>query len=295
VLTLDNWRARVRLGGFCLIALALGLSTFVILPLISFEEPLSRRAWHRWWIIVTGRAFQPKFIENTAKYDFPARDFAAVHLQLGWTGLVLAAAGLGAALWRRPLFGLALALAAGGNLWFFWNYQVHDIEVFFLPAVAIAVVLAGYAVEVVAEQLERRFDGAARWATPTLAAALSLWPLVPLPATYAAVDMSRVTEARAYARLLIDELPRDALFIKYNHPDEWKYYAVLLYVQQGLDQRHDVHVQTRPNLDRLDEELAAGRPVYAFADVRRVRKRVAVEAEGEFVRVVRTTHTLPRK
>lgn len=290
-----EWRRRLKLVAWCLLGLAVGLSVFAILPLIEFHDVFSRRSWIRWGHLITGKVFQVKFADATSKVDFWARNYEAiVTMQLRAPGLALGLAGLVAALLRRPLFGLALGLAAAGNLWFFWNYRVHDIEVFFLPAVAIACVLAGYACERGAQLIEARLESRA-WITPALAALFALWPLAPLRRTYAEVDMSEAVEARAYAERVIHELPPNALFIKYNHPEEWKSYAVLLYVQEALGERRDVRVDTYPDLERLDETLAEGRPVFAFANVRRVRKRVDLREQGGWVEVVRTNYQLRRR
>ena len=296
VFTPAQWRRRLRLAGWCALGLAVGLSVYVIFPLVEFEQPFRRLTWLRWWALISAKVFQPKFVEATAKLDFPARNLGAMLMHLGWVGLGLGGLGALAALWRKPLLALALVLAALGNLWFVWNYQVHDIEVFFLPAAAITFVFAGFAVETAAELLETRFGPRARIGLSlALAGLLALWPLVSLRETWPEVDASDKTEARTYAERLIGELPPDALFVLYNHPEEWKHAAVLFYVQQALGERRDVRVITRPNLDELDELLAAGTPVFAFRNVRRVRKRVALRQEGGFVRVLRTTHELPRR
>lgn len=286
-----QWRARLRLAAWCVFGLAIGLSVFVVFPLLSFDDPLSRRAWLGWGRLITGRVFANKFVDGGD--GLALRNFELLRTQLGWPGLLLAALGLVGGLWRRPLAGLALALAAGGNAWMFWNYQVHDIEVFWIPAAAIGFVLGGLALELLAEPLERRASRSIVTLVLTLGAAA--WPLSHLRQTFSEVDASEATQARAYADLLIDALPQDALFVTYNHPQEWKYYGVLQYVQQGLGQRKDVRVKVRPNLDALDDKLAAGLPVFAFSDVARVRKRVDVERDGELFVVLRTNHKQPRK
>jgi hypothetical protein len=296
VFTLQGWRTRLKIVAWCVAGLAVGLSVFAILPLIEFNDIFSRRSWIRWGHLITGKVFQVKFADANSKVDFLTRNYEAIAMQLRGPGLVLGLAGLLAALVRRPLCGLALGLAVAGNVWFFWNYRVHDIEVFFLPAVAIAFVLGGYACESAACLIEARLDQARRAVvTPVLATVLALWPLTFVRETYATVDMSEATEARAYAQRVIHELPQGALFVKYNHPEEWKYYAVLLYVQKGLGERGDVRVVTLPNLDELDDKLAAGTPVFAFTNVGRVRQRVDVREEDGWVRVIRTNYKRRRK
>lgn len=297
VFTLQQWRRRSRLALYCLLGLVVGLSAYWIFPLIEFDNILSRGEWRRWGSLISGKVFRPKFVEATAETKFGARNLEVMRMQLGWPGLGLGLAGLLAALVRRPLLGLGLGLGAAGNAWLFWNYRVHDIEVFFLPAAALGFVFAGYAVERAAAWLEARRDSAdsAGHIGLIFAGLLALWPLSTLPQTYAKVDASEATEARDYAQMLVRELPPDALFVLYNHPEEWKHYAVLLYTRRALGELQDVRVVTRPDLDKLDEKLAAGVQVFAFRDVKRVRKRVDLERDGELLRVVRTNHKLRRK
>ena len=284
VFTLTDARRRLKIAAWCLLGLAIGLSVYVVFPLLTFEDVLSRSAWRGWGQLITGRVFQNKFVEDTAKTNFGQRNLDIMILQLGWPYLIAAALGLVAAARRWPLCAAALALAAGGNVWTFWNYKVHDAEVFFLPAAAIGFVLVGVAIETAATWIEARLERRGL-VTLALALAAAIAPAARVPETYADVDMSDATAARDYAEMLIRELPPDALFVTYNHPEEWRYHGVLQYVKQALGQRPDVRVKTRPKLDELAEQLDAGADVFVFCDVGRVRRRVEFEPDGPLLRV----------
>src|SRR5690606_8650115 len=70
VFTLADARRRLKLAAWCLLGLAIGLSVYVVFPLLTFEDVLSRSAWRGWGQLITGRVFQNKFVEASAKTNF---------------------------------------------------------------------------------------------------------------------------------------------------------------------------------------------------------------------------------
>ncbi|MBK6847848.1 MAG: DUF2723 domain-containing protein [Proteobacteria bacterium] len=279
----------------CLLATALGSTIFLYLrwraamqPLINFEDPSS--SWERFWWFVTGGNYKHWFLEHYALGQRALRVLAVFYDQLLVVGTLLALVGL-IALWRgRALIGLALTLMIAGNVYFFFDYRVHDVEVFFLPAIAVLCCLVGVGVESALAALERLTEGSPRARVVRRGAALvlALFPASVAAASYGKVDLHDYTAARDYGERMARELPPGAVIVNYTTPPEWKNDAVFaLYYQRVLGRRPDIAVRTRMERRDVIELLARGTPVFLYYPVPRLVREFEVERAGPAYRVVR--------
>ncbi len=261
----DQLRRRLLVAAACLGAAAAAAAlVFAWLPLrasmhpaLNFGDPETwqRLVWH-----VTGGNYKHWF-------DVPTTGGRALRIatslgeQLGWVGIALAAAGAVLGLRRRPLACAALVAMAAGNLYFFFDYKVHDVEVFFLPTTAALCLLAGFGVQEIADALR---PGLSRG----VAVALGALPLAMAVGSFAQNDLSDYTAARDYGEALTRELPAGAVIANFTTPPEWQRNAVFHdYFQIVRGARPDVTVLTRPPAQRLGQLVASGRPVYLYYPV----------------------------
>ena len=165
----------------------------------------------------------------------------ALQLQIG---CVLAGLGL-LALWRadRILCG-SIVLAIAGNIAFFLQYEVHDLENFFLPSLALLCILAGRGLTWVQGEVSRRLPE-----QPSLPKAewlLMLLPLLQL-GSWSEFDRSDDDSPERYLESLDESLPLSAVLIRTTLPREWQYDTLFtVWHQQAMGQRDDVRVLTRP-------------------------------------------------
>lgn len=286
--------ARVRLALVALAAVLAGSLIFLYLPLRARMDPALNigdpSTWEQFRWHVTGGNYAGWFggIDRVQRAALIARLF---HDQLLVVGIALAAAGAWAWARSHTVLLAALVAMAAGNLYSFFDYRVHDIEVFFLPSIAIACWLVGLGAD-------RAQAGVARWAgdgrRPQLArlagVALALFPAFLIAANFRAVDMSGYRDAQAFGEELIRSLPQGAVIINFTSPPEWKADAVFgCYYQKARGARPDVRVITpAPSPGVVIELLGRGVPVYLYHPVSLMVERFEVVPDGRLYRVIRS-------
>ncbi|MEM9454031.1 MAG: DUF2723 domain-containing protein [Myxococcota bacterium] len=272
-----GWKSRLRALGGSIVATAAGLLVFLYIPLRQFKN-WDEREWG--WFVegVTGGRFKIRFMDE---YDLGGQLgllYGAFVDNLTVVGLVLAPLGL-VALGRRDLrLAVALMLAIGGNVWFFFNYYVHDIEVFYLPGIALTVVLLGVAFDVLGQWLVRR-------RVPQMITVLAMFvlPTVMVLRNREHCDLSEQTEAQQYARSVIRQVPLRAEIVLYEHPLEWKHSAVVQYVRDGLKMRRDIVLRRWPAPAAVEARVAAGAALYTLLPLKRIGNRPALKQVREGV------------
>lgn len=266
-----GWPARLRALGGSIVATALGLLVFAYVPLRA-SAPGGPIDWDLAQRTISGGKFKVLFMRD---YDVLAQLGLLYHAfadNLSTVGIALALVGLVVAWRHRPRLALALGLAGLGNVWFFFNYYVHDLEVFFLPAIAIAAVLMGVGLDAVAQWVVVR-----RVPRGLVMAGLFALPVVQAARHYAECDLSEATEAREYAQRLLLEVPHGAKIVVYDQPFEWKLSAVLVYVQRGLGRREDIEWVRRPALATVEARVGRGEALYVLVPLRRIAERPGLE------------------
>lgn len=257
----SGWKTRLTRATSAGVCAAAGLLIFGYVPLVKFER-WDALEWGTFRKNSVGGAFRRKFL---AEYDLGERIDLVVQIfetNLLAIGVTLALLGLALAIWKRPRLGIGYALALGGNAYWFFNYNVPDLDVFFLPAIALCCLFAGFAADFVARSL------AERW--PPMAGAA--WAFLGIPVLlglrhYEEVDLSGETSAAEYAESMCRALPKEANIMLYSSPDEWRYYAVFMYVQEAMGQCQDVEVWPRPKLSKVMAAVKRGEEVFAFHPV----------------------------
>lgn len=278
---IERLRSRLSLALLSALAAASGLLVFLYIPLRKFEK------WdaHEWTVFrknATGGSFKRKFLKD---YDFDKRFDLVWEIwvdNLLTVGVALALLGLVVLIARRPKTGTGVLLAAGGNLWWFFNYRVPDLDVFFLPAIAIGCVGVGLAADALAQPLRRvhpRLEHA-RWLLLAL-------PLSLVSKNYDTVDLSKTTEASEYGNAACDAVTGNARVINYSSPTEWRYYSVFIYMQATALRCADATVWKKPRSAAVDRALRRGETIYTFRPVGSLRGRFKLTEAGPLWRVER--------
>ena len=283
-------RARRSLasGGMAL----LGSLVFLYLPLRARQNPSlnfgNPSNFERFKWVVTGGTYKGWFRHDL---DWGARSIAIAESfreQLLLVGVALAVAGLFWLWKRRPLESVALILMGAGNIGFFFRYQVHDLEVFFLPTTLLLCCFVGAG----AQSL---IDMVARVVTASRARAMQTFTKVALVAfvgalslgNYRAVDMSGFRDTEKFIAAMVSTLPENAVILNFTTPPEWKLDAVFgMYVQKVRGLRTDVDVVIPAKPDVVRAALESGRAIFAYAPVARLARDFELAPDGPIFRVL---------
>jgi hypothetical protein len=278
--------ARAKLAAWCAAAAFAGSLIFLYLPLrarmdppLNFGDPSTWKQlkWH-----ITGGNYKNWFGVDTAER---AADLAQLFYdQLLLAGLALAAIGAVSIGRRSGVVAVALLAMVLGNVTYFFDYRVHDFEVFFIPTLVVLCWLVGLGADEIVSQLRARRPALA----PVLAAILALLPAGLIPANYSAVDLSDFDAAERYAETLVETLPEGAVIINFTTPPEWKVDAVFgFYYQLVLRKRLDVRVTKQaPHPRVIVDLLRDGTPVYLYHPVDSALRLFEVVPEGPLFRIV---------
>jgi hypothetical protein len=280
---------RLAVGAGALGCAGLGACVFLYLPLRASMRPelmaVDASTWDGFWWLVRGGSYGGWFLRE---YDFLGRAALVggiLYDQLLVAGIALAVAGVARGLSRTPLFALALLAAAAGNLWFFFDYDVHDLDVFFLPAVLVFSLFTGMGAQALFE-LVSRSARAARLGPVVRVLACAL-PLSLIAANYRANDRSADTSAREFGEQVSRELPAGSVIVHLTTPPEWRKDAVFAkYFQPVLGRRPDVRILASPDPREVAALVRAGTPVYAYEPEPRIARAFVLRAEGEMYRLL---------
>ncbi len=281
--------ARARLALACLASAALGACVFLWLPVraamdpsMNFGDPSS---WERFWWVVTGGNYKTWFATPSDTGERALLLLSLPARALTSAGALLTIVGLVSLFTRAPLLASALALGALGNVWFFFDYRVHDVEVFFIPAIAIATCLLGVGLQALYELVRGHQH-------PHLARALSMLafglPGILVLRNASWVDRSEYTEARDYGQTMCDHLPANAKLLHFTTPSEWRMHSVFgEYFQKVIGCRPDVEVITMPTaLDTL-ARMRANETLFLYEPVAEVVELFDIVPDGPAFRILR--------
>ena len=282
-------RAKLVLG--CTAAVFAGSLVFLYLPLRArMNPPLNigdPSDFEQWTWHLTGGTYKALFVGGDlgVRVEFIASQlFAQFHV----VGAVLLALGAIACARKSGILIAALLAMVAGNLYFFSDYRVHDLMVFFLPSVAVGSWLVGLGTDAVVAGVAKWLGPGNRYGRYAVGVLLALYPLFLVVWNYASVDLSGYRDAELYGETLVEELPEGAVIVNYTTPPEWQVDAVFgFYYQMVRGARPDVRVTVASGDPReLLDLVRKGVPVYLYYPVPFVLPFLEVVPEGAVYRVV---------
>jgi tetratricopeptide (TPR) repeat protein len=233
-------KERLYLGSRLALFFSLGLSVYLLLPLRAVQRPplnwgyatdLERFLWH-----VSGKQYRSWIFSGFESASRQLSYFVQnLHNEIHWLGLALALIGV-AALWvrnREMLYFWGIAFV--GCLLYSINYDIHDIDSYFLLAYVSLGVFVSFGIFWLVDLGAKR-----RWLwLPALAL-----PFVQLAQNFSSVDESDNTLVRDYTLNILENLDSNAVVLSY----QWDYFvSPALYFQTMRNIRRDVVV--------IDKEL----------------------------------------
>lgn len=258
-------------------------------------------SWAGFWDHVLARGFNAFFADNELAIQRSFADWVAlVQGQIGWTGILLAVIGSGQVFIRnigpkndvapheeQRAAWLLVLITLIANLIFVLKYRVGDIEVFLLPVLLCAAILAGGGIALIA-RIGARVD---RRASVWIARAALL--LLLLPRSYAvAQSWGDLTLGQAWAEhnqavaiAKVNFLPNSQLIGLEGE------ISALTYMQraEGLAQNATGIIarggDESARVERIRAAVAAGESVYLTREVPGIGSTFSFSGEGPLIRV----------
>ncbi len=251
------WR-RWRLVAVCVALLAVGLLTYLYIPMrasasppppLNYAEPST---WERFRYLVFAeqfsslfREFQQPLASFAVKWAKAESVLAAQLAPPGWLVVAAGAATLAVRHWPTAVF---LGLVVAMNVFYSMNFRDGDIDRYYLPSVVVAAALLSVAIAAIAGVAGRAGAEASRRLGDLrlrrrLAAACGglilllglLLPAGSLVTWYEARDRSDDREAERWVASVHRALPQNAVVISW-----WSYSTPLWYHRWVLGERPDV-------------------------------------------------------
>jgi hypothetical protein len=242
----QGWSGRSwKRVGTMVLPFLLGLSAYVYLPVRAASSPvlnwgnpvtLERFLWH-----VSGKQFRVWIFSSTEVAGRQLMYFInSLPSEHAYVGLVLAVLG-GVALWRRTrkifFFTALLFVACVG---YAINYDIHDIDSYFLLAYTMLALWAGCGLFVVGTWLNKSVSVR----SAGIVAMLLLVALVPLAFHYRVSDESSNYLVEDYTHNMFASLRPDAIVLSF----QWDYWLSASYYEQVVK-------GVRPDVIVIDKEL----------------------------------------
>lgn len=220
-----------------------GLSVYLYLPIRSASEPLMN--WghpvdlERLWWHFTGKVYRVWIFSS---FDSAGKQFSyftgTLPGEMGYLALPLVVAGLWSCWRRHRQIAIVSLLLFATCVGYSINYDIHDIDAYFLLAY---IVMAFWAASGV-QELARRIPGAGL--RQAAAAAGLIVAALGCTTNYGRVDQSRNTAVERYARDVFRSVPQGALVLSY----QWDYFVSAAYYLQVVE-------GYRPDVAVVDKEL----------------------------------------
>jgi hypothetical protein len=266
----ETRRRAVRVLGALALAL-LGASIYLYLPFRARMDPAMNfgtpKELDSFLSVISGGTYKYWFGAPEGNWERLLRVGRILNLHMTGTGIALGGIGLWClARTRGPALATSWALGVLGNVAYFFNYRVHDLEVFFLPAATLGCCAASVGLDWALTQLQATFWWlqSGRLQKVALTAGLA----AKIASLYPDRNLSEDTAALAYGELLAKNLPHSAIIVNYTSPPEWKYDTVFRYYFQLVrKQRQDVLIYIFPPADFVRGLVAQGYQVFAYAEV----------------------------
>lgn len=223
----------------------LGLSVYLYLPLRASAGPvlnwgnpvtLERFLWH-----VGGKQFRVWIFESTEAAGRQLLYFVnTLPGEFAYVGLVFCLVGV-VTLWRaHRRLGITLVLLFVTCVAYSINYDIHDIDSYFMLSYVSLALMSGVGLLRVIVWSTQRL----RWRTPLSSAAVLALCLVPLPYHFAVVDRSKNYLVEDYTHNMFKSLEPQALILSY----QWDYWVSASWYYQLVR-------GIRPDVVVVDKEL----------------------------------------
>ena len=261
-------RAWQRLAIITAILLLVAGSLYLYLPLRAAQEPVLNWGdpgnWHNFFRQVTGKQFQVWMFSSAAVAHKNLRLFLHnLPAEFGWIGLALAVPGLAYSLIRQRQFGAFLLITAIATVLYAINYDIHDLDSYFLPAFLVMGLWIAIGTGVLLRLAARNRLALGAGIAITVIAIVHLGLQ-----NFAKVDRSDTYLYEDYTRQALAALPEDAVLLSY----QWDYLISPAYYLQFVEGfRRDVAV--------IDKELL--RRSWYFKQLRRNYPQVVGAVEPE--------------
>jgi hypothetical protein len=154
--------------------------------------------------------------------------------QLGWAGSVLAVIGIVTTISKHRQFGIFAVLALVMNFIYATNYQISDIEAYFLPMVMILCIFIASALFQISLGVLRE-SAAAGWLKYPLILLILALPVSNILGNLHKADRSRRTFAERGAADIMDQMEPGAVVIIEN----WDFYSPWLYLRYAENRFQD--------------------------------------------------------
>lgn len=272
-------------------AALLGSLVFLYVPLRAAQEPplnvcdpsgIEQLVWY-----LGGGAYRSWFSATSGLMERSLQIGGSFVEQLGWVGMGIATAGFVWLSRRNPKLSLAFVLMAAGNIAFFFDYQVHDIEVFLLHTTMVLCCLVGAGSQALVDLVAKATpEDRSRVAVILANVALLLLPGQLAYSGYGPTNLRDFDETEPFIAAASSTLPDHAVILNFGTPDEWRKHAVFgMYAQLVRGERNDVRHLISPDLRKLARDFASLSPVYAYAPVEMLAHFFDIEQEGPLWRV----------
>jgi hypothetical protein len=237
----QSWK---RLATLCP-PFALGLSVYLYLPFRAGQSPalnwgnpatLERFLWH-----LSGKQYRVWIFSSTEAASRQLKYFmTSLPDEFAYIGLLLAVVGVVMLLRTNKKLFAATSLLFVGCVFYSINYDIHDIDSYFLLAYVCVALWAGCGFLLVIVWMVTTL----RWRSPVIAGIILGLGLVPLFAHYKRVDESRNYLVHDYTMNMFASLEPNALVLSYQW-DYWVSAANYFQLVKGL----------RPDVVVVDKEL----------------------------------------
>ncbi len=265
---------------------ALGLSLYLYLPLRAGAQPpitwgypveIERLLWH-----VSGKQYRSWMFSSFDSAEKQLRYFVDhFHVEFNW--LIIAVLLFGA--WRcfrsnRELFWF-LVVGFVSCLFYSVNYDIHDIDSYFLLAYIVCGICVFFGVYAIVDAARKN---AGRVAVPAAALALLVLPGSQVYLNHSEVDESDNTLVADYTHNILSEIEHNAVMVTY----QWDYFAApIQYYQLVRKERLDVAV--------IDKELL--RRSWYFIQLKNrfpwLMERSRLKVEAFLTELYKFEHNLP--
>lgn len=187
--------------------------------------------------------------------------------QLGWAGSVLAAIGIVTTLSKHRQFGVFAILALIMNFIYATNYQISDIETYFLPMVMLLCIFIASALFQISLAVLRE-SAAAGWLKYLVTLLILALPVSNILRNIQSSDRSQRTFAERGASDIMEQMRPGGLAIIEN----WDFYSPWLYLRYAEDRYQDKTM--------LDKELM--RRSWYIGFIERMYPRLYERSRAEF-------------